>query len=63
MSAYQIASSLTWNTSCSWEEMPTFQKYSAVGEVVAHLNYLLDKGLIEKRVDEGVNLYSVHAGA
>jgi len=61
LSAYEIASKLTWNTGCGWEEMPTFQKYSAVGEVVAHLAYLLDKGLIEKHVEQGVNLYSARA--
>jgi len=61
LSTYEIASRLTWNTPCTWEEMPTFQKYSAVGEVVAHLAFLLDKGLVEKEIQQGVNLYSVRA--
>jgi len=56
---YGIASALTWNTSCKWDDMPTFQKYSAVGEVVAHLAFLLDEGLIEKRTLDGVNIYGV----
>mgnify|MGYP001099898563 CR=1 FL=1 len=62
LNTYEIASRLTWNTPCNWRDMPTFQKYSAVGEVVAHLAFLLDRGLIEKRVEQGVNLYSARAG-
>lgn len=58
-SPYDIASALTWNTFCTWDDMPTFQKYSAVGEVIAHLAFLLDSGLIDKSVDGGVDLYSL----
>lgn len=57
-SPYDIASALTWNTTFTWDDMPTFQRYSAVGEVVAHLAFLLDEGLIEKRSEDGVILYS-----
>ena len=48
MTPYAIASELTWNIPCPWNELPPFQKYSAVGEVFAHLNYLLSVGTISK---------------
>ncbi len=57
MNPYEIASSLKWNTACSWEELPPFQKYSAVGEVFAHLTYLMNQGRVEREIIDGVYVY------
>ncbi len=57
MSPYEIASSVKWNTACSWDELPPFQKYSAVGEVFAHLAYLVSRGLVERDIIDGVYVY------
>lgn len=58
MSPYAIASALKWNTESTWEELPAFQKYSAVGEVIAHLAYLMSWGRVDKEIIDSVSLYS-----
>lgn len=52
LTAYTLASKLHWNVNYkSWDEFPVFQKYLAVGETVAHLNLLEQKGLVERTKD------------
>jgi glyoxylase-like metal-dependent hydrolase (beta-lactamase superfamily II) len=47
LTAYALASKVHWNVDYkSWDEFPLFQKYLALGEVVAHLNLLEQKGLV-----------------
>jgi hypothetical protein len=44
-----LASKVHWNVNYkSWEEFPPFQKYLALGETVAHLNLLKQKGLVKR---------------
>ncbi len=41
MTAYQVASFMSWDMSySSWEEFPMFQRWFATGEAIAHLQYL-----------------------
>lgn len=41
MTAYEVASRMTWQLTCrSWEEFPAAQKWFATGEAIAHLRYL-----------------------
>lgn len=54
--AYQVASHLTWRVNYgSWEAFPIWQKFSAVGETLAHLNYLESEGKVN-RENGGVKL-------
>lgn len=47
--AYEITSAMTWNIRArSWEEFPDVQKWFAVGEALAHLDYLRMRGRICK---------------
>jgi glyoxylase-like metal-dependent hydrolase (beta-lactamase superfamily II) len=47
--AYQVASHLTWRVPYgSWEAFPIWQKFSAVGETLAHLNYLESLGEVNR---------------
>jgi glyoxylase-like metal-dependent hydrolase (beta-lactamase superfamily II) len=56
--AYSLASQVHWNTNCkSWSEFPSFQKYLALGETVAHLNLLEKDGLVEKRRENETIIY------
>lgn len=56
--AYTLASTVHWNVKYkTWDEFPTFQKYLAVGETVAHLNLLEQKGLVERTKDSKDLLY------
>ena len=42
MSAYQVASFMSWDLDYeSWEDFPMFQRWFATGEAVAHLEHLL----------------------
>jgi len=46
LTAYALTSRMHWNVHYkSWEEFPPFQKYLALGETVAHLSFLEQKGL------------------
>ncbi|MCS7143962.1 MAG: MBL fold metallo-hydrolase [Archaeoglobaceae archaeon] len=47
--AWEIAQHITWDLKYErWEELPTMQKWFAVGETIAHLDYLERRGKIKK---------------
>ena len=53
LGGYGIASHMTWRIrSNSWEDFPLTQKWFAVGECNAHLDYLVNRGELE-RVQKG----------
>lgn len=52
--AYDIAGKMTWSIRCTgWEDFPTAQKWFAVGETIAHLDYLISEGLVERTDEDG----------
>ena len=52
--AYEIAGSMAWSIRCrSWAEFPLTQKYFAVGEALAHLDYLMVRGQVQRREEHG----------
>jgi glyoxylase-like metal-dependent hydrolase (beta-lactamase superfamily II) len=54
LSAYEVASRMTWDIRCrSWEEFPLPQKWFAGGEAMAHLHYLKGMGLVAKEYEAG----------
>ena len=56
LAAYTLASKVHWNVNYkSWDDFPPFQKYLALGETVAHLNLLEQKGLVRRtKVSNGL---------
>jgi glyoxylase-like metal-dependent hydrolase (beta-lactamase superfamily II) len=49
--AYQVASQMTWDIDAeSWDLFPTAQKWFALGEAIAHLNYVEEQGIIVRQV-------------
>jgi glyoxylase-like metal-dependent hydrolase (beta-lactamase superfamily II) len=53
--AYAVTSKIHWNVRYkSWDEFPLFQKYLALGETVAHLNLLEQKGLVKRTKDNRI---------
>jgi glyoxylase-like metal-dependent hydrolase (beta-lactamase superfamily II) len=55
--AWEVAPHLTWDLDIrSWEQFPPAQKWFAMGETVAHLNYLVSGGRVgsEKRLGKWV---------
>jgi glyoxylase-like metal-dependent hydrolase (beta-lactamase superfamily II) len=59
-SAFQIAPCVTWNLKCrSWADFPAAQKWFAVGETIAHLEYLEKKGAVKSTCENNKILYSL----
>ena len=49
--AWEVAPSITWDLVYSnWEDVNVVQKWFAVGETIAHLEYLFKQGVIEKEI-------------
>lgn len=57
-SAYEIASKITWSArGREWHEFSPNQKWFAMGETLAHLQYLLDKNIIAAQYVGGTKIY------
>lgn len=53
MNAYEIAQNMQWNLrGQTWNEFPINQKWFAMGEALAHLDYLFNDGQISKKMDD-----------
>ncbi len=49
--AWEVAPSITWDLKYErWEDVHVVQKWFAVGETVAHLEYLLKQGVVQKEI-------------
>jgi glyoxylase-like metal-dependent hydrolase (beta-lactamase superfamily II) len=60
INGYQIASHMKWAIDAkSWDEFPLHQKWFAVGEAIAHLYYLTDRGQVKKTNEQGVFWYTL----
>ncbi len=58
--AFQVAPFITWNLNCrSWADFPPAQKWFAVGETIAHLEYLENKGAVKSARENNQILYSL----
>jgi glyoxylase-like metal-dependent hydrolase (beta-lactamase superfamily II) len=58
--AWDIAPYIAWDIDfSSWEMFPTVQKWFAIGETIAHLNYLEADGRIQATEQDGLVLYSL----
>lgn len=56
--AYDIAGYMTWSMrGKDWSEFPMHQKWFAVGETIAHLDYLLNEGKIVREEKDGIKYY------
>lgn len=60
LNAYDIASKMKWSLkNRTWEDAPVEQKWFAVGEVLAHLDYLEIENKVEKIFSDGVYCYYI----
>lgn len=48
LTAYAVASRMTWDIRGTWEEFPVAQKWFACGEALSHLRYLEEEGKIRR---------------
>ena len=63
LNAYEIAGRMRWSIRCrSWEDFPLTQKFFAVGEAMAHLDYLEVRGRVCRREIRGKRVYFAGAG-
>jgi len=54
MTAYQVASKMTWDIDCeTWEQFPVSQKWFATGEAISHLRYLEEKKSLHRIGGQG----------
>jgi len=57
--AYQTASKMTWDIDArSWKDFPVMQKWFATAEAIAHLIYLENKELVQRKVRDGLIFFS-----
>lgn len=58
--AFHIAANITWDIDySSWELFPVLQKWFAMGETLAHLEFLEGRTMVKKRTDKGVIVFSL----
>lgn len=58
LTTYEIAGRMTWAIKAkNWGEFPVIQKWFAVGEALAHLDYLCAQHRVVKQEDGGVHRY------
>ncbi len=57
MNAYQVASQMHWDVSGEWEQIPRFQQWFATGEVVAHLEHLANRRMVDKEHQDTCLMY------
>lgn len=49
LNAYELTAQMTWQIRCKgWGDFPVPQKWFAVGEAVAHLEYLMELGQVQR---------------
>lgn len=48
LTAYAVASRMTWDIRGSWDKFPVTQKWFATGEAISHLRYLEEEGRIRR---------------
>ena len=52
LTAYDLTARMTWDIRCrGWEDFPVPQKWFAVGEAMAHLEYLMARGQVARSWD------------
>ena len=60
MNAFEIGARMTWDIVYdSWDTFPISQKWFAIGEVLAHLRYLDEEGIIQKQPQDQTRIYSL----
>ena len=59
--AFEIAPYVKWDIAHnSWEMFPAPQKWFAMGETIAHIRYLENKGTVRKKTRDGIIIYSLN---
>ena len=60
INGYDVASRMKWSIRTKdWQHFPPGQRWFAVGEALAHLNYLVDNKFITRTMCDGLNTYTV----
>ncbi len=58
LTAYEIAGNMTWDIKAkNWMEFPIIQKWFAIGEALAHIDYLLQRSQIKSVQTHGLKRY------
>ncbi len=58
--AYQVAPYITWKIEAKeWKDFPIVQQWFAMGETIAHLVYLLERGKVKRYNLDGTTYYAL----
>jgi len=58
--AFRVASQMSWDIIYdSWDLFPVLQKWFAIGETIAHLQYLEEEGVIRRETQKQRRVYSL----
>ena len=58
--ACQVAAQMSWDLTYEfWSQFPSLQKWFAIGETIAHLKYLEEKGKIQREIQEQKVVFSL----
>ena len=61
MNAFEIGSRMSWDIVYdSWDVFPVSQKWFAIGEVIAHLKYLEEEGILRRKTQNQKRVYSLN---
>ncbi|MEI9475154.1 MAG: MBL fold metallo-hydrolase [Deltaproteobacteria bacterium] len=61
MNAFEIGSRMSWDIVYdSWDVFPVSQKWFAIGEVIAHLKYLEEEGILRRETQNQKRVYSLN---
>lgn len=61
MTAYEVAPYVTWKIEFKkWNDFPIAQQWFAVGETMAHLDYLVNDGILKKYKEDGLVYFSLN---
>ena len=59
--AFRVASQMSWDILYdSWDLFPVSQKWFAIGEAIAHLKYLVEKGIIRREMRGKKRVFSLN---
>lgn len=60
LNAYDITGRMKWRIHAkNWDEFPVVQKVFAVGECLAHLDYLRKRGMVKRTQEKGIYRYDL----
>jgi len=62
ITAFETASKMDWDVKIDWRDFPPSQKFFAIGEALAHIIYLVNKGFVKMKDCNGLYRFKITTG-